>query len=270
MDVVEAYEFLQIDRYASVEEVSASFRRLLKEYHPDRNVDRDEWSHRMTVQLTEAYTAVTEYLRSFSEVEQETEPVQPEAPPDERDSAYSVAMQMRIAELYDAFLDQVFAYYNHGMSKVYLRQEGTLRYRFRSTLRRTSEVIRALRETKNWPGSNFQYRQLEAITDFAAAFYENMLIKPKEHQIFGGPEQKAAQLYRQGSDILDAAIREGLVETRYGGGTAVSTVSRSTAERALMLLLTNYPTSSYVPETLIKLFLFHTFATLCTFLRAAE
>lgn len=269
MDVVEAYEFLQIDRYASVEEVSASFRRLLKEYHPDRNVDRGEWSHRMTVQLTEAYAAVTEYLRSFPENEHDTDPIQPEATPEERDSAYSVAMQIRIADLYDALLDQIFVYYNHGMSNVYLRQEGTLRYRFRSTLRQTSEVIRALRETKDWPGSNLQYRQLEAITDFAAAFYENMLIKPKEHQIFSGPEQKAVRLYRQGSDILDTAIQEGLVETRYGGGV-VSPVSRSAAERALMLLLTNYPKSSYVPETLIKIFLFRAFTTLCTYLEAAE
>lgn len=274
MDVLEAYEFLQLDRYASVEDVSASFRRLLKEYHPDRNEDRGEWSHNMTVQLTEAYAAVTEYLREvheesdsddyYSSESQRTGTLADTVSP----SDYSVSMQIRIADLYDALLDQIFVFYNHGMSNVYLRQEGTLRYRFRSTLRQIAEVVEALRSTKKWLGSGLQYRQLEAITDFAAAFYENMLIKPKEHHGFSVEEQKAGRLYREGSDILDRAIRDGLLETRYEGGV-ISPLSRSASERAFMLLLANHPKSSYIPETLIKLYLFRSFSTLCTFLEAA-
>ena len=225
MDVAEAYKFLELDEYASVEDVSASFRRLLKEYHPDRNGDRGEWSHRMTVLLTEAYAAVTAHLRA------EPDPIpEPEEPaPDERDAGYSVTMQMRIAELYDVLLDQVFAYYNHGMNNIYLRQEGTMRYRFRTTVRQTASLIDELRETQEWPGSPLQYRQLTAIHDFAAAFYENMLIKPKEHQIYSGEEQKAARLYRQGSDALDHAIREGCLKRAWkrGGSVLVAVIPRS-------------------------------------------
>jgi hypothetical protein len=265
MDVAEAYKFLKLDEYASVEDVSASFRRLLKEYHPDRNGDRGEWSHRMTVLLTEAYAAVTAHLR--------TEPDQPMPERDEptredRDAGYSVTMQMRIAELYDGLLDQVFAYYTNGMDNIYLRQEGTMRYRFRTTVRQTAVLIDALRETQEWPGSSLQYRQLTAIHDFAAAFYENMLIKPKEHQIYSGEEQKAVRLYRQGSDALDQAIREGLLETRLERGR-VSPGGSNTAERAFLLVLANFPASAYIPETLIKMYLFRSFTALCTFLEAA-
>ncbi|HKL22193.1 MAG TPA: J domain-containing protein [Tichowtungia sp.] len=265
MDVAEAYEFLKLDEYASVEDVSASFRRLLKEYHPDRNGDRGEWSHRMTVRLTEAYAAVTAHLRT-EPAAPITEPDQP--PPDERDAGYSVTMQLRIAELYDVLLDQVFAYYNHGMHNIYLRQEGTMRYRFRSTVRQTAELIDALRETQEWPGSSLQYRQLTAIHDFTAAFYENMLIKPKDHQIYSGEEQKAVRLYQQGSDALDRAIREGLLESRIESGR-VSPGGRSAAERAFLLVLANFPASVYVPETLIKMYLFRSFSALCEFLEAA-
>lgn len=263
MDVAEAYDFLQLDRYASVEDVSASFRRLLKEYHPDRNVDRGEWSHRMTVQLTEAYAAVTEYLRSVPT--EESPPVDDEPG---RDAGYSVTMQIRIADLYDALLDQIFVFYNHGMDNIYLRQEGTLRYRFRSTVRQLAEVIAALQQTKEWPGSALQYRQLTAIHDFAAAFYENMLIKPKPHQVYSGLEQKAVRLYRQGADALDRAIRVGLLESRVDGGVG-SPGGRDQAERAFMTILASFPKSSYVPETLIKLYLLRAFSTLWSFLEAA-
>jgi hypothetical protein len=263
MDVAAAYDFLQLDQYASVEEVSASFRRLLKEYHPDRNVDRGEWSHRMTVQLTEAYAAVTDYLRNA-----EPEPPRQESGTGERDAGYSITMQIRIADLYDALLDQIYVYYNHGMDNIYLRQEGTLRYRFRSTIRQTAEVVAALSETREWPGSALQYRQLEAIHDFGAAFYENMLIKPKAHQVYSGPEQKAVRLYRQGADALDTAIRDGLLSPLPEGGT-VSPGGRGTAERSLMLVLTGFPQSSYVPETLIKLYLLRAFSRLCDFIEAA-
>jgi len=264
MDVAAAYDFLQLDQYASVEEVSASFRRLLKEYHPDRNVDRGEWSHRMTVQLTEAYAAVTDYLRS---ADLERSPRR-ETGAEERDAGYSITMQIRIADLYDALLDQVYVYYNHGMDNIYLRQEGTLRYRFRSTIRQTAEVVAALAATQEWPGSALQYRQLEAIHDFGAAFYENMLIKPKAHQVYGESEQKAVRLYRQGADALDTAIRDGLLSPLLEGGK-VSPGGRGTAERSLMLVLTGFPQSNYVPETLIKLYLLRAFSRLCGFIEAA-
>ncbi len=264
MDVTEAYEFLELDEYASVEDVSASFRRLLKEYHPDRNMDRGEWSHQMTVQLTEAYAAVTDYLRKSPPPSRTRHEER-----DFRDSGYSVAMQLRIADLYDALLDQVFVYYNHGMDNVYLRQEGTLRYRFRSTIRQTSAVVEALRETEEWPGSTLQYRQLAAILDFASAFYENMLIKPKNHEVYAGPEQKAVRLYRQGSDALDHAIRDGLLNSGLENGK-VSPGGRQMAERSFMLIISSFPTSVHVPETLIKLYLVRSFSHLCTFLEAAE
>lgn len=280
MDVAEAYTFLQLDRYASIEDVSASFRRLLKEYHPDRNGDRGDWSHQMTVRLTEAYASVTEYLRDApdqaipeSERPEQWDEPRPaesgfESSPADTNSGYSVSMQIRIADLYDALLDQLYVFYNHGMHNVYLRQEGTLRYRFRSTVRQIAEVIEALRATEDWPGSPLQYRQLAAIREFAGAFYENMLIKPKPHEVYSGTEQKALRLYRQGSDTLDQAIREGLLESGIEGGR-VSPAGRQMAERAFMLLLTGFPTSIYVPETLIKLYLYRAFSSLCNFLEAA-
>jgi hypothetical protein len=297
MDVSAAFRILELPSGATLADVSGSYRRLLKMYHPDRNLHRTEWSHLKTVELTEAYAAVTDYLRedyAMKEASRDdadhrggTAPGEPpfgseendewdgdipgaegrwtESEPSERnetsDVGYSVSLQLRLATEFDLLLDQLYAYYSCGMEKIHLRMEGSLRYRFRTTLRRVKTVMQSLQELQEWPGSENQHRNVELVHGFAAAFYENMLIKPREHFVPHGDERKAYRLYRQGSDSLDVAIRTRLFdEFRNGDG---SPSSRSLAERSLMLLLAQYPRSRYTAETLIKYYLLEAFGRLC-------
>lgn len=298
MDVSAAFRILELPSGATLADVSGSYRRLLKMYHPDRNLDRTEWSHLKTVELTEAYAAVTDYLRADFAVKNpsygndttrggqsgtEESPARdgsdgwddagahedgdPWAERNAReqqessDAGYSVSLQMRLATEFDLLLDQLYAYYSSGMDKIHLRMEGSLRYRFRTTLRRVKTVMQSLRELREWPGSDNQHRNVELVHAFAAAFYENMLIKPQEHFVPTGDERKAYRLYRQGSESLDAAIKTRLFdEFRNGDG---SPSSRSLAERSLMLLLAQYPRSRYTAETLIKYYLLEAFGRLC-------
>lgn len=263
MNVTAAFQFLQLHEQASIEEASASYRRLLKEYHPDRNSDRSEWSHKMTVRLTEAYSAVTAYIQntpveSPTQQESETEP----------DSGYSLAMQTRIAKLYDVLLDVLHSYYTYGLDNVYLRQEGTLRHRYRSLLRKLSQTVAELQVTQNWPGSALQHRQAKAIHDFAGALYESMLIKPREQDSFTGDAHKVQMLYRQGSQALDTAIQRGILELQTENGI-ITPSARNQAEKSFMLILAGFPRSAHVPETLIKLYLLRAFSGLCEHLEQA-
>jgi curved DNA-binding protein CbpA len=141
MKVSAAYEILQLEQSASAEEINASYRRLLMEYHPDRNVDRADWSHQMTIRLTEAYEAVLTYIESLEASEAlrkaaEEEQLRGSEAEEEADSGYSLGTQAQIAGLYDQILDQIHSYYNEGMDKIYLRQEGSMRQRYRAVLRR--------------------------------------------------------------------------------------------------------------------------------------
>ncbi|GAB6090658.1 J domain-containing protein [Spirochaeta dissipatitropha] len=264
MNVVTAFQFLQLPEGASIEDAGASYRRLLKEYHPDRNIDRSEWSHKMTVRLTEAYDAVTAYLQSTtSRARTQHKPVQ------EPDSGYSLAMQTRIAKLYDTVLDVLHSYYTLGMDNIYLRQEGTLRYRYRSTIRSLAAAIDDLNETLEWPGSALQHRQARAIHGFAAAFYENMLIKPLNHEVLAEDERKAQRLYRQGSNALDTAIRHGVLELKTEGGL-ICPGARHQAEKSFMLVLAGFSRSSHVPITMIKLYLLRALSALCEHLEQGQ
>lgn len=261
MKVSAAYQILQLHTSATPQEVNASYRRLLMEYHPDRNADRSDWSHKMTIRLTEAYNAVQAYLASIqgsgTVIEEHETPEESEP-----DSGYSLATQGRIAGLYDVILDQIYSYYNNGMDKIYLRQEGSMRQHFRAVVRHVSQVIENLGMAQEMPGSKIQHQQIRSIREFAQAFYENLLIKPKEHEVLVGDDAKAQKLYQQGSSALDKAIYRGLLKMEREQGL-ICPGSRSRAEKNLMFLLANFPRSGYVPETLIKLYLLKAFSALC-------
>ena len=268
MDIAAAFRILELPTGATLEDVSVSFRRLLKVYHPDRNLDRSEWSHRKTVELTQAYEAATDYLRAgpidvggVSTATADATPPEDDAPEPDVYGDYSVPLQMRLAAEFDLLLDQLYAYYSYGLDNIHLRMEGSLRYRYRNTLRRVKAVVESLRDLQNWPGSRTQHGQVAMVHRFAAAFYENMLIKPQDHHVPTGDERKAYRLYVQGAEALDVAIKVRLFEEYGAPGTSPS--SRSMAERALMLVLATYPRSRYTAETLIKYYLLESFAALC-------
>lgn len=293
MDIAVAFKVLELSNGATLEDVSISFRRLLKIYHPDRNLDRTEWSHERTVELNEAYMAVTDYLRNGGDAVAVEEPfteatdvygsgVGPqhsdytahedqyagsahEAPVD---PAYSVTLQMRLATEYDLLLDQLFAFYSFGLENLHLRSEGSFRYRFRTVFKHLKSVVARFQELKQWPGSRIQRHQIATVHAFATAFYENLLIKPHTHQVLTGNEYRAYRLYRQGSETLDEAIRARLFGDQLGNKTSYP-ATLSTCERALMLVVAHYPKCQYTPETLIKLYLLETFNRLCDVLDAA-
>ena len=294
MDIAVAFKVLELSNGATLEDVSLSFRRLLKIYHPDRNLDRTEWSHERTVELNEAYVAATDYFRNGGDAvaveESATETADvyggsgvgsqragysaEEDPYTERaydapvDPAYSVTLQMRLANEYDLLLDQLFAFYSFGLENLHLRGEGSFRYRFRTIFKHLKGVVARFQELKQWPGSKIQRHQVTAVHAFAAAFYENLLIKPHRQQVLTGNEYRAYRLYRQGSETLDDAIRARLFGDQLGN-TATCPTTLSTSERALMLLVTHYPKCQYTGETLIKLYLLETFNRLCDVLDAA-
>ena len=213
----------------------------------------------MTIRLTEAFSAVSSYLQNKTTAVDTVESTP--------DSGYSLTMQSRIGGLYDQLLDHLHSYYTAGMNNLYLREEGTLRHRYKATLRHLSQTIQGLQRTQEWPGSATQHHQVKTIGDFAAAFYENMLIKPKEQEVHGGNDLKAEKLYHAGSLALDIAIKRGVLELENNKGL-ICPGARHRSEQNFMLLLSSYSETSYVSEALIKLYLLKSLSALCEYLEA--
>lgn len=290
MDIAAAFCVLELSEDATVEDVDLSFRRLLKIYHPDRNSERTAWSHEKTVELNAAHVIALEYLRNGKNAAMFDEGSAAEgangfgAPPKgyaaddplyaarsdnpEVDPQYSVALQLQLASEYDRLLDQLFAFYSFGLENVHRRTEGSFRYRYRTIFKNLKNVLVRFQELRTCTGSRIQRHQIHVVHAFAAAFYENLLIKPGDHQVPSGNEYKAYRLYRQGSETLDGAIRSRLFGDQFGGDAQYPT-ALSTCQRALALVVTRYPRTQYTAETLIKLYLLETFTDLCDVLDAA-
>ncbi|MGI9256705.1 MAG: J domain-containing protein [Salinispira sp.] len=258
MNVDSAFKILHVSEAATYDEVNASYRRLLKEYHPDKNRERSEWSHRMTIRLTEAFKAVSAHLRKKPEKIISDKPTEPNS----GYGLYSLSMQARIATLYDSLLEHLYKYYSEGMHNLYLREEGTLRQHYKLTLRRMEQTIHDLRGAQKWQGSAHQHHQAKIITDFAISFYENMRIKPRKQEVGTHLNLKAEKLYNAGTLALDTSIKRGMLTLEHIQGL-ICPAARYQAEQNFILLLTKYYDSPYVSDTLVKLSLLKVFSALC-------
>jgi len=64
--VVNYYDVLQIEPHAGLAEIKRSFRKLLKQFHPDRNQGNRAWAEQRTRELVEAYQVLSdEHRRRF-------------------------------------------------------------------------------------------------------------------------------------------------------------------------------------------------------------
>ena len=67
VDLSNAYTILEVNSNSSLEQITASYKKKLKEYHPDRvsNLGKDiqELAHMKTVQINQAYKLIKENRR---------------------------------------------------------------------------------------------------------------------------------------------------------------------------------------------------------------
>ncbi|MBF2079296.1 MAG: J domain-containing protein [Synechococcales cyanobacterium T60_A2020_003] len=88
MNVSDCYRILGLRTGASAEDVKASYRRLVRRYHPDVNPHNQEQAKDRFIQLTEAYRVLRQSVLAtppvrepnFAEVRQRSHPVSPEPP----------------------------------------------------------------------------------------------------------------------------------------------------------------------------------------------
>jgi len=64
IELEEARRLLGLGSRASIAQIKAAFRRLVKQYHPDRAEDREEVQERMR-QLNRAYKILLEHCESY-------------------------------------------------------------------------------------------------------------------------------------------------------------------------------------------------------------
>lgn len=67
MDISTCYQLLGLTSDASYQDVKASYRRLVRRYHPDANPQNVEWAKEKFIELTQAYQTVMATLATSQE-----------------------------------------------------------------------------------------------------------------------------------------------------------------------------------------------------------
>jgi hypothetical protein len=290
MTVQTAFRILRLNPDSNHQDLMASYRKLVKRYHPDFNSERKDWSHSAMTKINLAYELVRVHIKNAGVSSGSTGPAATatanRAPtgtatsaapgprqrtPEQRfredisegfsrqpaeDPAF-VALFDRSAEL---VLGGIYTYYQYGLQNVYLRHEGVRRYRYRSAVKRVRDGVQELSALDALATLPENRLQLDVFAAFARAFLQNMLIERYHISDGNRSETLAYRHYFTGSESLDEVIRaelfEELKERRAPNGVAGGL---KVGYHELMSVLVRHSTSNWVAEAVIKLHLLETF-----------
>ena len=208
MEHKESLKVLGLTEKSSLQDLTSVFRKLVKKYHPDLNQDKPEWSNQKMHSLNEAYNSAFLFL-SQPETERESdsqiqEDIAEEYIKPDKNLTFKKGIDHSMRFLHDG----IGIYYQYGLEKIALRQEGTRRSRFRSSVRRIKKSFAILKPVSMLHLSNRELDYLEIIVNFIRHFYKSMHIRSLRAADYSTYEKKAFRHYILGSELVDSVIKE--------------------------------------------------------------
>ncbi|MDR1625953.1 MAG: DnaJ domain-containing protein [Spirochaetia bacterium] len=257
MDTDEAFSFLGLSLSANRDELEASFRRLVMLYHPDRNPDKSEWSHARMTLLNEAHGLAQHYLALRGQ--------NARSAPKQVSREFMLRLQNSLYAAREDILEGVHLYYTFSLENIHLRAEGTRRLRYNSAKRGvrkgTIQLEKILQEAPE--GKLKTYARLWET--FGKSFYDSMTITkicPADTSL----NYKAYKHYRNAALILDSFIKRCFFPEDFPRQD-ISSKSIELCGQLLLLILSNYRETIWVPEAGIKLSLLDNLQNLVEFER---
>ncbi|UCB44267.1 MAG: J domain-containing protein [Spirochaetota bacterium] len=245
MKIEKALNLLGLKKESTLQELNYSFRQLAKRYHPDFNSGKEEWANSMMTQVNLAYEVALEYLAQYKECSmtggrEDAGPLQG-------------SFLMDFNRAMNKVLDGVYMFYQYGLENIHMRKEGVRKFRYRDSLRIIQKGIERLEGLNN---DDPLKSRLMVFRDFSKAFLKNMHIDRIYMPSSNPDESSAYRHYREGSILLDNAIK--LVFFRdillHPMKDSVSTLLEKSNEE-FMSVLARYYRSSWITETVMKVYL---------------
>ena len=150
-------------------------------------------------------------------------------------------------------LDGVYMFYQYGLENIHMRKEGVRRLRYRDSLRVIQKGIERLEGLNK---DDLSQSRLMVFRDFSKAFLKNMYIDRFYIPSSNPDESGAYRHYREGSILLDSAIK--LV---FFGDLLIRPIKESVStlikksNEEFMSVLARYYMSSWITETVMKVYL---------------
>jgi hypothetical protein len=245
-----ALELFKITPGASLRELNAAYRRLVRKYHPDHNPSRQAWAHSAMTKINAAYDTAVDYLAALR-----YEEVQDHLDREIRAHDEFTAVFSNVA---NRILDGVFTYYQYGLENPHQRLSGTPRMRYRQAVRRISRAIEQLEQLQ--VPNPVDEETLSVFKVFAKAFFECMQIDRTFTPTTNRDESLAYKRYREGSKALDAAIRRAFFRDELSPRRELASPQNlAVSLNEFMAIVTKHSESSWITETAMKLCLLDAF-----------
>lgn len=248
MKIEHALRVLGLTSLSTTGDLNSAFRKLAKKYHPDFNQGNEALAHKRMTELNLAYETALEYFTSVYEAETDAEI--------SSDLTFITKLNRAVSQVFEG----IYTYYQYGLENVHLRNEGTRKFRYSESIKYIRHGISSLETLKPLAVTESKNEYINLIIDFSKAFLQSMLIKRHHIPSSNAIENNAHKHYRQGSSHLDYAIKDALFGDRLiqiRKGTFYSKISLGYEE--FMLVVTRYYKSSWVSETLLKIYLLDIF-----------
>lgn len=258
MTLPEALSFMGIELPTTLNKLDTTYRILIKQYHPDRNQYRLQWSHEMTLRLNEAYALIRETISSGlpGEVESKSEP---DGPP-------SIYTELKRA--WQKIENGIHLFYTYGLENPHIRQEGPFHIKFVLAQKQIKEGKKIL---ERWERERLLPEDREELSlqkSFCEAFLQNMRIQ-KTFIADGSIHHRAYKHYYNGSLLLDRFLKKILFPEDYSN-LILPPKCTTLCEQELLTVILHYQQSMWVGEATIKLALLESLINLVNFRRERD
>lgn len=259
MEHLESLRVLGLTEESSLRDLSSTFRKLSKKYHPDLNRDREEWSNRQMRFLNEAYRTAYKFL-SIPPAERESSPTPSKTTPrkstENPTGTFPEVMDSSLELLYTA----METYYQYGLDNIALRYEGNRKSRFNSTVRRIKKCFEELKPLAEGPLGTKEEEILETVVHFIRYFYKSIHIRSLRAADSSREERKAFGHYCNGGSLVDSVIKEVMFRefiVSYKQGRLAENIKLAEAE--LNTVIVDFGDALCLRETEIKKELLYAF-----------
>lgn len=257
MEIEHALSFLGLPFSSTTSDLNTTFRKLAKKYHPDFNQGKENWAHTKMTELNLAYETALKY---YTSTDNSTRAFQ--------EKSTDITFVAKFNRAVNQVLQGIYIYYQYGLENVHLRKEGVRKFRYRDSIKEIKDGIAGLEALKPSIITNSQNENLNLFIDFSKAFLQNLLIE--KYYIPSGEtfENNAHKHYEKGSILLDYAIKDAFFGDRLiriRSGTFYHKVSISYEE--FLVVVTRYYKSSWVSETILKIYLLEVFTKVIRLLK---